>query len=248
MLRLCNYKRADKRLVLMDWGILSFVSKNGNVTELICILSRLTQPDQKFAKHMCAELPLLESALHLSLCKHHSKWSNLRKLSALIMSTWTQFVFFCWLETVYLLKLFSRNCQFQLVAVIYLVCSFFSEQTQSVSANSSVGSAGRWRFSRVSSSSSSSPPCSSGRGRRFSLWPQVAPCLFIYRRRPARPPLHFRVVRLNNAFSMWMILWRYRHIHPDGVFHMMILEVDRLVEYLVQILCVWSCLFPDVEN
>ena len=147
-----------------------------------------------------------------------------------------------------MLKLFSRNCQFYLVAFIYLVCSFFSEQTQGVSANSSVGSAGRWRFSRVSSSSSSSPPCSSGRGRRFSLWPQVAPCIFIYRRRPARPPLHFRVVRLNNAFSMWMILWRYRHIHPDGVFHMMILEVDRLVEYLVQILCVWSCLFPDVEN
>ena len=78
----------------MDRGILSFVSKNGNVTELICILSRLTQPDQKFAKHMCAELPLLESALHLGLCKHHSKWSNSRKLSALIMSTWTQFVFF----------------------------------------------------------------------------------------------------------------------------------------------------------
>ena len=156
MLRLCNYKRADKRLVLMDWGILSFVSKNGNVTELICILSRLTQPDQKFAKHMCAELPLLESALHLSLCKHHSKWSNSRKLSALIMSTWTQFLFFCWLETVYLLKLFSRNCQFQLVAVIYLVCSFFSEQTKNVSANSCVGSAGRKRFSRVSSSSSSS--------------------------------------------------------------------------------------------
>ena len=86
MLRLCNYKRANKRLVLMDRGILSFVSKNGNVTELICILSRLTQPDQKFAKHMCAELPLLESALHLCLCKHHSKWSNSRKLSALIMS------------------------------------------------------------------------------------------------------------------------------------------------------------------
>ena len=150
MLRLCNYKRANKRLVLMDRGILSFVSKNGNVTELICILSRLTQPDQKFAKHMCAELPLLESALHLCFCKHHSKWSNSRKLSALIMSTWTQF---CWLETVYLLKLFSRNCQFQLVAVIYLVCSFFSQQTQSVSANSSVGSAGRRRFSRVSSSS-----------------------------------------------------------------------------------------------
>ena len=172
----------------MDWGILSFVSKNGNVTELICILSRLTQPDQKFAKHMCAELPLLESALHLGLCKHHSKWSNSRKLSALIMSTWTQFVFFSWWETVYLLNFFSRNCQLQLVAVIYLVCSFFSKQTQSVSANSSVGSAGRRRFSPVSPSSPS-PPCSSGRGRRFSLcWPQVAPCLFIYRRRPARPP------------------------------------------------------------
>ena len=176
---------------------------------------------------MCAELPLLESALHLCLCKHHSKWSNSRKLSALIMSTWTQF---CWLETVYLLNFFSRNCQFQLVAVIYLVCSFFSKQTQSVSANSSVGSAGWRRFSRVSPSSSLSSP-GEGRGRRFSLWPQVAPCLFIFRRRPARPPVHLKVVRLNNAFSMWMILWQYRQIHAsNGVFHIIILEVYTPLE------------------
>ena len=44
-------------------------------------------------------------------------------------------------------------------------------------------------------------------------------------------PLHLKVVRLNNAFSMWMILWQYRQIHAsNGVFHIIILEVYTPLE------------------